>query len=184
MQKQARQLNIESNSRTFLEAVRCFWMPRLLQKMEQTSSPISTSNCSLTTMNAQGSSAPLSPNPIASSLSPSSIPPRNLLHFESYPTENSSSITSPSIHSSDSLKISELPQVPGQPAGPFHAFGNTVYNTDCHFVDSSIYNMEALNLDPISAMGAYENSLLDCHMADGDWLSDNMAESLWNMNEM
>lgn len=135
-------------------------------------------------MNAQGSSAPLSPNPIASSLSPSSIPPRNLLHFESYPTENSSSITSPSIHSSDSLKISELPQVPGQPAGPFHAFGNTVYNTDCHFVDSSIYNMEALNLDPISAMGAYENSLLDCHMADGDWLSDNMAESLWNMNEM
>ncbi|CAL1408513.1 unnamed protein product [Linum trigynum] len=35
VQRQARQLNIESNSKKFLDAVRCYWMPRLLQKAEQ-----------------------------------------------------------------------------------------------------------------------------------------------------
>ncbi|CAN1181213.1 Transcription factor MYB62 [Linum perenne] len=35
VQRQARQLNIESNSKLFLDAVRCYWMPRLLQKVEQ-----------------------------------------------------------------------------------------------------------------------------------------------------
>ncbi|GMY18386.1 transcription factor MYB62-like [Fagus crenata] len=185
VQKQARQLNIESNSKRFLEAVRCFWMPRLLQKMEQTSSsPDSTSNSSLTTMNSQSSAPPPSHNPIASSL----VSPSTLIHNISYPTENSSCITSPSVHSSDSLKISEQPQVPQHPAAPFYAFGTTVYNhqnlTDCYFVDTS-YNMESFNLDPISAMGTYdENTLLDCQMADGDWISDSMADSLWNMNGM
>lgn len=32
VQKQARQLNVESNSKRFLDAVRLSWMPRLLQK--------------------------------------------------------------------------------------------------------------------------------------------------------
>ncbi|CAN0876215.1 Transcription factor MYB62 [Linum grandiflorum] len=37
VQRQARQLNIESNSKLFLDAVRCYWVPRLLQKVEQQS---------------------------------------------------------------------------------------------------------------------------------------------------
>ncbi|CAF1904283.1 hypothetical protein HID58_046873 [Brassica napus] len=35
VQKQARQLNIESNSDKFFDAVRSFWVPRLIEKMEQ-----------------------------------------------------------------------------------------------------------------------------------------------------
>ncbi|XP_062145556.1 transcription factor MYB62-like [Alnus glutinosa] len=186
VQKQARQLNIESNSKRFVDAVRCFWMPRLLQKMEQTSSP---TNSSLTSMNSQGSSAPCL---VSSSTSP---PPRKLIPTTSnYHNENSSTsiMTSPSIHSSEySMKISEQSQLaPEHPAGPFHALDHcTVYNhpnlTDVHFVDSRSYDMEALLIrDPMSATETYENSLLDCHMADADWLSDNMANSLWNMNEI
>ncbi|KAL0801247.1 hypothetical protein Bca101_056423 [Brassica carinata] len=38
VQKQARQLNIESNSDKFFDAVRSFWVPRLIEKMEQNSS--------------------------------------------------------------------------------------------------------------------------------------------------
>ncbi|KAJ4884211.1 myb domain protein 62 [Raphanus sativus] len=38
VQKQARQLNIESNSDKFFDAVRSFWAPRLIEKMEQNSS--------------------------------------------------------------------------------------------------------------------------------------------------
>ncbi|KAJ0256221.1 Transcription factor MYB62 [Hirschfeldia incana] len=38
VQKQARQLNIESNSDKFFDAVRSIWVPRLIEKMEQNSS--------------------------------------------------------------------------------------------------------------------------------------------------
>lgn len=37
MQKQARQLNMEANSQSFIDAIRCFYMPRLVQKIEQNS---------------------------------------------------------------------------------------------------------------------------------------------------
>lgn len=35
MQKQARQLKVDSNSKKFLEAIRTFWIPRLVEQMEQ-----------------------------------------------------------------------------------------------------------------------------------------------------
>ena len=49
MQKQARQLNIESEGKGFADAMRCFWMPRLLQKVEQSSSTRCNSSTSLST---------------------------------------------------------------------------------------------------------------------------------------
>lgn len=45
VQKQARQLNIESNSDKFFDAVRSFWVPRLMEKMEQNSSTTTTYCC-------------------------------------------------------------------------------------------------------------------------------------------
>uniref|UniRef100_K9LWM8 R2R3 MYB n=1 Tax=Iris fulva TaxID=92176 RepID=K9LWM8_9ASPA len=42
VQKQARQLNIDANSSIFRDAVRCYWMPRLLEKMSLTSDPSGT----------------------------------------------------------------------------------------------------------------------------------------------
>lgn len=47
VQKQARQLKVDSNSKKFLEAVRLYWMPRLLEKIEQDSS--SSPSSSITT---------------------------------------------------------------------------------------------------------------------------------------
>lgn len=50
VQKQARQLKVDSNSNKFLEAVRLYWMPRLREKMEQsTSSSSATSSPSSST---------------------------------------------------------------------------------------------------------------------------------------
>ncbi|OEL28608.1 Transcription factor MYB108 [Dichanthelium oligosanthes] len=37
VQKQARQLRVDANSAVFRDAVRCYWMPRLLEKMAATS---------------------------------------------------------------------------------------------------------------------------------------------------
>ncbi|XP_062110102.1 MYB-like transcription factor EOBII isoform X2 [Humulus lupulus] len=55
-----------------------------------------------------------------------------------------------------------------------------------HYMDmmsSSSYGIEALNLDPILEIGAYDIS--GCQMAAGDWMMhDNMADALWNMGEM
>lgn len=45
VQKQARQLNIESNSDKFFDAVRSFWVPRLIEKMEQNSSSTTNYRC-------------------------------------------------------------------------------------------------------------------------------------------
>lgn len=42
VQKQARQLNMESNSQSFIEAIRCFYMPRLVQKIEQNSTDLTS----------------------------------------------------------------------------------------------------------------------------------------------
>lgn len=46
VEKQAKQLNIESNSKKFLETVRDLWIPMLLQKMDQKPSSPSSSNYS------------------------------------------------------------------------------------------------------------------------------------------
>ncbi|KZV19503.1 hypothetical protein F511_06365 [Dorcoceras hygrometricum] len=43
VQKQARQLKVDSNSKKFVEAIRKFWKPRLLEKMKQESSDIQPS---------------------------------------------------------------------------------------------------------------------------------------------
>ncbi|XP_041998628.1 transcription factor MYB62-like [Salvia splendens] len=59
VQKQARQLKIDSNSKNFLEAVRLYWMPRLLEKMEQNAKSSSSE-----TPNLAISAAAAPPSPI------------------------------------------------------------------------------------------------------------------------
>ncbi|KAJ0242872.1 SANT/Myb domain-containing protein [Hirschfeldia incana] len=56
VQKQARQLNIESNSDKFFDSVRSFWVPRLIEKMEQNSS--TTYPCPLNNNNNNNSLLP------------------------------------------------------------------------------------------------------------------------------
>lgn len=60
VQKQARQLKIDCNSKKFLETLKHFWMPRLVEKMGQTSSQSQSSSSfsSTTTMNTQNSETP------------------------------------------------------------------------------------------------------------------------------
>nr|QGP72571.1 MYB transcription factor 24 [Vitis davidii] len=171
VQKQARQLKIESDSKRFIDAVRRFWMPRLLQKMEQASTSstaadaVTTDTTNTTTVNSQSSTIPaLLPNQITVS----SSPPQ-------------SSVTSPSISTSDSMKIPLLPEMSEHPTSPSQAIGNTVHNNpvinDCSYVDSSIYDMEPLA--PSSAIGTYDFSLFsDYQMAEHDWID------LWNVDKL
>ncbi|GER44399.1 myb-related protein [Striga asiatica] len=58
VQKQARQLKIDSNSKKFLEAIKNYWMPRLLEKIEQNSSLSASSSSSLDSSTTNSFTAP------------------------------------------------------------------------------------------------------------------------------
>lgn len=185
VQKQARQLNIESNSETFFEAVRCYWMPRLLQKMEQNSASPNTLS---TNSSTQSSNFSIIPSVSSSTSSPL---PSTLIYNSNQPiNENSGSETSPFFFPGDFSKISQQPQ-PGnaqQPTSP-HVYGNNVYinqvvPNDSYYVDCCGYDMEGFNLaDPMAEMGSYDISSTECQMAEADWSND-MSDALWNMDDI
>ncbi|EXB77515.1 Transcription factor [Morus notabilis] len=207
VQKQARQLNIESNSKRFLEAVRCFWMPRLLQKMEQTSNSSTSTNSSpstLTTIIPSAQDCELVPNdfvPPNSTTFPALSDSSSILPNKPIPGSNHSNgclnyaFTNQNILSTDSIITSLFPQVEEHPKT--YTFSNGIEKTDpisgldhesnssVHYVDSSSYGFEGLNLDSILEFEAFDVSGLNCHVAESDWaLGDMAADALWNMGEM
>lgn len=161
VQKQARHLKIESNSKRFLEAIRCFWMPRLVEQMEQTSSLSLSSSPIPPTMGTQNSTI-------------SSVPPGEMKCVNQANEK-------PEICFSDSMGITEMPGISEQATSPGHGFTSLV--DECYYVDIIRgYDMEGFNLDPMSAMGPGEFS--DSQVAGSDLISDDMAGALWNMGEL
>ncbi|XP_010264231.1 PREDICTED: transcription factor MYB108-like [Nelumbo nucifera] len=192
VQKQARHLKIDANSMMFRDAIRCFWMPRLLQKMEESSSAMKTQNSSTPP------STPLNQTSQASALPPPPPPPPPLegslrisKAINSFDHEKNSNpgnyCTSPSIFSSDSMmSISKFPEISDYPATSLHNFDNSDYNPflrSSFYVDNcGSYDMDDFNMSAMSVMGGYETS--DCHMAESNWAYDDMAESIWNIDEL
>ncbi|PRQ40333.1 putative transcription factor MYB-HB-like family [Rosa chinensis] len=181
VQKQARQLNIESDSKRFLDAVRCFWMPTLRQKMEQTSSlsldPPSSSSSHSNYLTSQISIAPSLSTSTQTCSVPSSPPSKVVSHVSDYSPIGTSSPSHNSL-SSDSL-ISQLPQITEQPASSSYAFEAL---NDNYYMD---YDMEGFSLDPVSEMVSFDTSQFDCQMAESYWIPSNyMTDTLWNMQGM
>ncbi|XP_050374441.1 transcription factor MYB62 [Argentina anserina] len=161
VQKHARQLNIESNSQRFIDAIRCFWMPTLRHKIEQTSSlSLDHSTSPSSYLTSQTSLAP--PQTYSVPPSPSS---KVVSHVSDYSPVG---ISSPSHNSltSDSLLL-QLPRLPEQPATSSYAFEAL---SDNHYVD---YDMEGYSLDPVPEMAYYDSSQFYCQMAESDWISGN-----------
>ncbi|KAL5553141.1 hypothetical protein UlMin_040542 [Ulmus minor] len=174
VQKQARQLNIDSNSKKFIEAVHCFWKPRLLQKMEQSSSS-SSSPC-------------LKITPITQTCSDfNSLPPNNSTTIPQAFSASASSNHNPNYGCLDSM-ISHLPQISEQVISnsTVPSYGKSAYNESAYHVESyTSFGMEGINLDPISEIGGFDISEFDSHMAATDWmLNVDMADALWNMEQM
>ncbi|XP_022725996.1 transcription factor MYB62-like [Durio zibethinus] len=185
VQKQARQLNIESNSKRFLEAVRCFWMPRLLQKVEQTSS----SSSSLKEISYQSSVPSQLSDCTYPSLSTFSPLPNKITDNSNNSFENSSSVTSQSLYPTDFMNISEQTQISQHLTSPIVYADPCVYNNnqilnESYNIDSSGYGMEGFSLASISAVGSYERSPSECQMVEGNWISNEMTDTLWNMDDI
>ncbi|KAF5751916.1 hypothetical protein HS088_TW02G00935 [Tripterygium wilfordii] len=178
VQKQARQMNIESNSKRFFDAVRCFWVPRLLQKMEQTSTS-SSSSSSLTTQNQMDISP--SPNYPAAPM----VQNPNLISSEN----SMPAVTSPNTTiSADSMAIiSQQPQIPENSKNPLspsnnysvHNNINPILDDNCYYVGNSNFDMEGFNGEyPISSdMGSFYN--LPSQSQEGNWTSYDMTDTLW-----
>ncbi|GAV66283.1 Myb_DNA-binding domain-containing protein [Cephalotus follicularis] len=183
VQKQARQLNIESNSKRFLDAVRCFWTPRLLQKMEQDSSTASTSN---PVIDSKLHPYPaLLQNSTLPSMPSSTCPqPSKQICDSSYSNDNSSSTTGSSIVNFDSIS-SFHPQIffeqPRSHIPLGHSIHNAAIQSESYYVESSAgYDTECFNLAPMSTMDTHGTSQSDWQLAENNWISDDMADYLWN----
>nr|URY18817.1 MYB protein [Zanthoxylum bungeanum] len=189
VQKQARQLNIESNSETFYEAVRCYWMPRLLQKIEQNSVSSATLLINSTTQSSNSIVPSASPPSSSSSLLPST-----LSYNSNQPiiNENSSSGTSPRFFPGDFTKIpqQQQPEITQQSTYP-HVYGNNiVYGNqvvpdDTYHMDGCGYDIEGFNLAvPMTEIGPYDIASTECQMAEADWTCNDMSDALWNMDDI
>lgn len=184
VQKQARQLNIESNSNRFLEAVRCFWMPRLLQKVEQASS---SSSSSLKEISYQSSV----PSQLSNCCTDPSLSPlsNKITDNSNNSFENSSSVNSQGLYPTDFINISEHTEIPQHLTSP-NVYGHTCAHNNNQILNESYnvycsgYEMEGFNLASMSAVGSYEGYPSDGQMVEGNWISNEMTDSLWNMDDI
>ncbi|XP_054824650.1 MYB-like transcription factor EOBI [Prosopis cineraria] len=181
VQKQARQLNIETGSDRFIDAVRCFWMPRLLQKMEQNSS---SSSSSVTTMNSENSAINV----------PSLSPPQGefadiAVNHTSTTITNNNNISNLSFPDHNSLQVQDQFEISENPTGSTAPVVFENYNNNVCFnpVQDHSFGMEGLNLDPFSRSESnYGIPQFDyCQSSESEWVLSGMGEySLWNLDEM
>nr|UNZ81760.1 transcription factor MYB 6 [Rheum palmatum] len=172
VQKQAKQLNMESNSQGFIDAIRCFYMPRLVQKIEQNS----FSSTSMDYHQASGASSSSSPFP------PAEMGVDSVDH-QSYKGYSRSSASVPSFYSSESSKALNPVEVTGNSSYPTDAYtyqdvtqSRDNSNNWC-YVDNPNYDMQ--QLPAMSANGQCS----DVHMADHNWFSStDMADDMWNLD--
>ncbi|XP_024993862.1 transcription factor MYB62-like [Cynara cardunculus var. scolymus] len=171
VQKQARHLKIDSSSKRFVEELQRFWMPRLLEKVEQTSSSSSTSTASTSTMETDQNK--LSPGPqIEQTPFAVSSPtrPSNIEHINS---------SSNFFASSSSAKmLSQLPEM-----SQFYA-DTAFYNSSLQINDT--YNLDISEFDMMGFGQPDDMSNLNFQVADTDWISggDLAADTYWNMDEL
>ncbi|XP_073284502.1 uncharacterized protein [Primulina huaijiensis] len=157
VQKQARQLKVDSNSKKFVEAIRKFWKPRLLEKMKQESSEqtASSSSSSISSFETQVFTAP-SPvlKPALHSLHPK---PNNLVNINSEHGDFAEDLRSSGI------------QV---------ARAYSVINDDCYYVDLPSYGM-------MPEMNSQEISLAECHAEGVNWFGDELGRcTFWETDEL
>ncbi|XP_065854920.1 MYB-like transcription factor EOBI [Euphorbia lathyris] len=182
VQRQARQLNIESNSKKFMDAVRCFWMPRLLQKVEQTHDS-SSSSSSL-------------PNFALPSISSESLIPHQSNKF---PMPNHDHQYSTSFTSCSTVMSTESQPVSNQP-------DQTLQNIEAAVMDDALYNsllvndqsnlyaecssgydmdIDGFNPAAMPQFASFDYSTSQFQMPQPNCsYDDDMPDALWNMDDI
>ncbi|XP_020220915.1 transcription factor MYB62 [Cajanus cajan] len=177
IQKQARHLKINSDSREFQELVRRFWIPRLLQKVKE--SPSSS------TMSIQNQAIPLPQGGVSHSsvgTMPSQTPWQGLCMNEAGPTYSDSDHNNGScISFSESANVPNVPQHFGHTINQFHDFGNFTY--DGYHENNNAYEMDTFKTPTARVAEDVQYPIADCQMAGANWVNNDFACSMWNMDE-
>lgn len=175
VQKQARHLKIDSSSKMFVEALHRFWMPRLLEKVEQTSSSSSTSTTTSTlTMETDQNKPSHHPQTYQQTLLTSSS-------SQTQPINNEYINSSSSICASDSCgkmlpQLSEMSQLYEDAI----FYNSSLQNIDCYNVDISEFDMMGFSQpDGISAL-----NFQVADSSDGIYNGDMATDTYWNIDEL
>lgn len=161
VQKQARQLKVDSNSKKFLEAIRMFWMPRLMEKVEQDSTSSPSSSSISTTMETHKYFSPL----------PCSSP---------CPKPANAVTKSDSINSSVKTPTQNLPQNSGNftTPGEIPCEDRSLVNED------NYYYVGIPNYHQMQELGAQDISISGCHVAENDWFGEDLlGNTFWNTTD-
>ncbi|KAJ8570158.1 hypothetical protein K7X08_006735 [Anisodus acutangulus] len=154
VQKQARQLKVDSNSKKFLEAIKNLWMPRLLEKMEQCSSSASSS--------VEIKHNPSLPSPLINNQEPCTK------HNKSHHDNNNTwgSLDNSRIYSSDSMNVmTETVTI----------FNNSIQD-ECYHVESFIHQPDF----SYQEMSISECEVAEANWFKDEMTEEG---SLWNMDE-
>ncbi|GJU83687.1 transcription factor MYB62-like protein [Tanacetum coccineum] len=172
VQKQARHLKIDSNSKRFVEALQRFWMPRLLEKVEQASSSSSASTASTSTMETDQNKL--------SSYHPQAKQTLFTVSSPTQPSEQEFINSSSSICAPDSCgqMLSQLPEM-SQLYEDTLFYNSSLQNNDC-------YNVEISEFDMLGFGQPEHMPALNFHVGDTDWISrgDMAVDTYWNMDEL
>lgn len=160
VQKQARQLKIDVNSTRFRDTIRCLWIPRLLQKMESSSSPIPSQN----------------PTQILLNSDPLRTSEQNTFTEYSYLDKSIAEDCSSSI-SSDSMNITQLTEISRFPSSP-QSFGKIDYDPFLRgFCVDNSYDLQSLNPNSMSEITWVDG------MEENLWNMDEMCGNLEGYKE-
>ncbi|KAH7528740.1 hypothetical protein FEM48_Zijuj05G0104200 [Ziziphus jujuba var. spinosa] len=198
VQKQAKHLKIDSKSTAFQDIIRYFWMPRLLQKIEESSPssslPIQNSEIPLSLENATSQHS-------ASAYAAQICPPPQLSvqgdHLNADGHINGLNIqeqisdwencTISCIDSSESMNMSQIAQFSECPqTSPFHVIASNAHNTlgkSCSNVNNGC-SIDIYNDANISASGMFENPAGDYHVEHNSWTDSDFLGSMWNTDEL
>ncbi|KAG8382881.1 hypothetical protein BUALT_Bualt05G0125400 [Buddleja alternifolia] len=131
VQKQARKLKGDSNSNNFLEAIRMFWMQKMLENIEQKiPSPALLSSCSMETQSFIG------PSPVIS--------------YQGLPPSPCQTKPGNMVHNSDNNSISELPESVTNLTG-----GGNSLEDNSYYVGLPSYDMQELERQDVSVSGSH-----------------------------
>ncbi|XP_040999357.1 myb-related protein 305-like [Juglans microcarpa x Juglans regia] len=189
VQKQARVFKIDTDSTRFHDIIRCYWMPRLIQKIEESS----TSGMEFQHSEIFQSIDSAHKHSVAEAPAPAPAPAQvavqgplgfsQSLDLHAVQNQDSEPCTSSCISSMDTSHISLVSEYP---ASPFDAMVNNEYETffkACCYADNCNYEMENLNLESIPPpAGHFESFISNSHSGERNWGDHDLSGSLWNMD--
>ncbi|CAH2033951.1 unnamed protein product [Thlaspi arvense] len=165
VQKQARQLNIDSNSHKFLEVVRSFWVPRLIHKMKD----------------HMDTNTKLAPPP--GLLKPVLRDNNNFSHELGL----SSSMDCSTTMSQDLKKFSQYMDVCDleTSGSSMYLDGSRGSGSQCASEDFSSFPCLEDESYMVATMGNSDIlPLQDCHLADSSYEEDVTQDPMWNMDDI